>query len=40
MQSQVGSGSRTEAGLKATQVELYDGLIASSEKGCPVCILM
>ena len=32
---QVGSGSRTEAGLKATQVELYDGLIASSEKGWP-----
>jgi sarcosine oxidase subunit alpha len=32
---QVGLGAKTEAGLKATQVDLYDGLIATSKKGWP-----
>ena len=32
---QIGSGAKTEAGLKATQVDLYDGLIATSKKGWP-----
>lgn len=32
---QIGSGATTEAGMRATQVELYDGLVAKSEKGWP-----
>ena len=32
---QIGEGASTEAAIKATQVELYDGLIATNEKGWP-----
>ena len=32
---QIGSGATTEAGMRATQIELYDGLVAKSEKGWP-----
>ena len=32
---QIGTGASTEAGIRGTQIELYDGLIATSEKGWP-----
>mgnify|MGYP001824313197 CR=1 FL=1 len=32
---QVGTGARTEPNLRATQVELYDGLVAKTTKGWP-----
>ena len=32
---QIGKDATTEAAIKATQVELYDGLIATNEKGWP-----
>ena len=32
---QIGTGATTEAGIRATQIELYDGLVATSEKGWP-----